>query len=551
MADFDTPVLPVVVPNNADLMVESFDSVTNGQRTTDARVSEGFLGTARQINQDVMYLDAEANRNAQFNARNIADLSRQQAATDRNVDEADRHLADGQRTTDANVNSNALWLDRSVSDVDRDVNAGVRHLDGEIDGVSRDVYSSQTGLSAGQRHTDDQVNGTARWLDGGQRDINRNVDSSSRWLGGEVHGVDKDVLQGFTGVANGQRDTDDRVSDGFQGTARDVDAARRDSAQGFWGVERGQRLSDDRNSDGFNRVERDILGGHASTDRNVDHGFFGVERGRNDSDRSSDAHFAGVRLGQAGTDRNVDDRYAQTSDHLGRVELGQALSDRNVDRGVNQVERGLNDSERRTDNRIDAAERRIEATTRHGYEELSRDASAADRRHEARLTGIAHDVTSEAQLTRDAAQRGELETRLYLRDREDRTEDLIRQLADRNLFEMQNFERRDRDDHDRTRALVNHKDDLRAERDLIRNTAVETQLRTKIDVLEACRPKDPCGDRGREREVHRYDPRININLTDLVEDEARSGAAAFNRFHRERRFDHNFNGNGSGDGNVG
>jgi hypothetical protein len=578
MPDFDVPILPVVQPNDTDLMVESFDNVVDGQRTTDGRVSDGFLGTARQINQDVMYLDAEANRNAQFNARGQRDIQS-------DVANGFARTAYGQANTDRGVAEATLGLAQGQSNTDNIVTQGVLGLANGQANTDNNIGTATLGLAQGQANSDKGLAQAALGLTQGQANTDRNVDQGFRSTDREIYGVDKDVLQGFTGVASGQRDTDDRVSDGFQGTSRDIDAARRESAQGFWGVERGQRLSNDRNSDGFNRVERDVdavrrdvLGGHASTDRNVDHGFFGVERGRNESDRNVDSgfrrtddHLGRVELGQALTDRNVDNRSSQTSDHLGRVELGQAginrniddqaartsdhisrvelgqsVTDRNVDHGINLVGQGLNDSERRTDNRIDAAERRIEATQRHAYEELSRDANAADRRNEVRLTGISHDVASEGQLTRDAGQRGELETRLYLRDREDRTNDLIRQLADRNLFEMQAFERRDRDDHTRTRDLINHKDDLRAERDVIHNTALETQLRTKIDILESRHERH---DHGRDRDGYRYDPRININLTDLVEDEARSGAAAFNRFRRDHRFDHNGNGNFSGNGN--
>lgn len=479
------------------LVTDGTEHLSAGQRVTDGRVSDGVEGLSRQINQDAMYLDAQADRNSQFNARNISDLSRQtdtgflgaargQAATDRNVDANARHIADGQRSTDANVNSNTRWLGNAVEDVDRDVNSGVRHLDN------------------GQRHTDDQVDANARWLDHGQREVDRNVDGSTRWLGGQVNEVDRDVKDGSLNTERGQRLSDDRTSDGFYRTARDIDGNTR------------------------------YL--HDGQDANAKWLYSSVDDGR----------------------RETTQGFGHTNDHLSNAE--RRIEERVIASGdagqerTAHAERRLHvradDAERRTDNRIDAAERRIEGTTRHGYEELARESGAADRRNEVRLTGLEHDVHLEAQLTRDAGQRGELETRLYLRDREDRTEDLVRQLADRNLFEMQAFERRDRDDHDRTRALINHKDDLRAERQLIRDTALETQLRTKIDILEARRG---CGDRdpGRDREVYRYDPRININLTDLVEDEARAGAAAFNRFSRDRRFDHNFNGSGNDDGNIG
>lgn len=146
-----------------------------------------------------------------------------------------------------------------------------------------------------------------------------------------------------------------------------------------------------------------------------------------------------------------------------------------------------------------------------------------DRRVEARLASIACEIGAEGERTRAEATRQELETRLYLRDREDRTEDLVRTLADRNLVEMQNFERRSRDDEDATRALIRHETERRDSRDFQAGLARETRLVTKIDILEA-----ECHRRGRwdggrgDRDSINFNPHINVH----VDDEALSASSA-------------------------
>jgi hypothetical protein len=641
MADSDFPVLPVVLPSNADLMVESFDHVLAGERVTDARVSDGFLGTSRQINQDTMFLDAQADRNAQYNARNIADLTREtgdgflgtakgQAATDRNVDVNGRYLADGQRRTDAGVNANARWLGREIDDVEDAVHSGVRHLDSEVDDVSRDVYGSTERLQSGQRHTDDVVNGNARWLGREVDDVERAVEGNAKWLNSAVGEVGESVDDGFRDTARGQRATDDRVSDGFYRSAREgdgnakwlhagqdanawrlaqqagadtrylnsqadgnarwldnnVDGGRRENERGFahtnehlsdaerrienrigdkvdhYGEENAEAFCDTQKylagktehasevinaqvNDAERRLNDNIMGGSADTQLRIadTEGRIVTQAYQQDLRQVHDLDAAERRLTKNGDD--AERRLTHNADQTERRLTHE------VDDSERRLTKGTDDFERRSTHNLDSAERRIEQdiyrsqlrsddkfadtnrylsqTVNHNLEETAEVLSDFRRQTGEQIVGLRGEVRSEAERTRADGVRNELETRLYLRDREDRTHDLIRTLSDRNLVEMQAFERRSRDDEDRTRDLIRHEAELGGDRRYARGLATETQLLNKINELEGDKCCDPCGSKGRRDEDERVVQNVRINLADFVSDEAEARVRNRNR----------------------
>jgi hypothetical protein len=271
---------------------------------------------------------------------------------------------------------------------------------------------------------------------------------------------------------------------------------------------------------------RHLSNEHEGLAREIGVGFIGVARENAAQDRNNDAHTRWLGEGQCRTDATVGAhaRWIQGSiDDVGRdVNANGRYLDGNIDGGRRETERGfwrtnehIADAERRIERDVDAARRegvaghlrtddvvinasrRVEGVAYHGFERNQDHLSGLDRRVEVRLEGLAGETAIQAERTRCVAEKGELETRLYLRDREDRTEDLIRLSAERTQGELYAFERRARDEDERTRELLRHHEALRAERELIRSSAIETQLRTKIDVLEA---ELRCGE-PRRREV--------------------------------------------------
>ncbi len=170
------------------------------------------------------------------------------------------------------------------------------------------------------------------------------------------------------------------------------------------------------------------------------------------------------------------------------------------------------DTERRLDNRLDSSERRIESVTRHGFEETAEALADHDRRVETRLERLACEVGHEGDKTRGLVEKSELETRLYLRDREDRTHDLVRTLADRNLDEMRGFERRSYENEVKTRDLIRHEADERREQEFAVGLADRSRLRTKLDILEAERGE---WRRDCDRDRRHRDGNISINIADL------------------------------------
>lgn len=164
----------------------------------------------------------------------------------------------------------------------------------------------------------------------------------------------------------------------------------------------------------------------------------------------------------------------------------------------------LSNVERRIENKIDNARDTVEDKVEYSYDNLGRDLHHSERRLQHRVHEVEdtlkdlvsdffrhtevglernkYEVKLEAERTRDTVVRTALETRLYLRDREDRTNDLLHRVAERN-----------------------HEDETRT-RDLIRD-------------LERCRPRDyDYGHRRREHDIQ-VNPRINIALDDLIADD--------------------------------
>lgn len=120
-----------------------------------------------------------------------------------------------------------------------------------------------------------------------------------------------------------------------------------------------------------------------------------------------------------------------------------ALSDR-----FHDVKDRVSDAERRLDLRLDSAERQLMKDLCHLQERLA----DHDRRDTERLQRIEDAVRHEGDKTRDKVLITELEGRLYLRDREDRTHDLIHDLRERlaviEVLERPRRRRHDWDDDD-------------------------------------------------------------------------------------------------------
>jgi len=108
-------------------------------------------------------------------------------------------------------------------------------------------------------------------------------------------------------------------------------------------------------------------------------------------------------------------------DHHDRDELADRFSN---------VRERVSEAERRLDLRLDGAERDLLKDLCHLQERLD----DHDRRSGERLQRIEDAVHHEGDKTRDRVVITELEGRLYLRDREDRTHDLIHDLRERLMF---------------------------------------------------------------------------------------------------------------------
>lgn len=596
-----------------------------GQRFTDARVADGVQGLGRQINQDAMFLDAEASRNAQFlgnqMARGHEHLQAGQGATDRNVDANGRYLAEGQRVTDANVNQSAWWVAREVDDVERDVNAssrwlgdGQRHtdanvngnarwLDGSIDNVDRDVNQGFRETERGQRHTDEVVNDNGRWLERGQRDIHKHLGETERHLDREIDDVDSNVSDSARWLHTGQdanarwlhsgqdanawrlaqqagadtrflHEGQDRLAAQAGADTRyldgNIDAGRRETAHGFGhtnehlaNAERrienriGDKVSHvgEENAEAFGALEKDLCDTERRIENTANHNTRYLGDRTQEGERRLHNTVDGAERRIEGTVRHVGE---ETQEQLGDAErrIGNyqreserrgldnvLMTQRNLERDIYQSElrrtKNADDAERRQTHNLDSFERRstknlddserriehtIERNVTHNLEELSEALSDHDRRASERLIHIADDVRHQGEKTRERVEKVELESRLYLRDREDRTHDLVRALADRNLDEMRGFERRSRDDEDRTRALIRHETEERHEREFALGVARNTRLQNKLDIVEALEAQERerrwC-DRDRDRRgggnIY-FDPNINVRVDDVVDD---------------------------------
>lgn len=452
--------------------------LASGQRHTDANVSAGFrdvgdafLGTARQINDDAMFLDASGQRNAQHLS---TEVNRDALFLSGQIGEGFRDVAHGQCETDRNVDANT------------------RYLSGEHHDLSRQVG---TGFADTAREHAAQ---------------DRNADANARWLGDGQRQTDHGVREGADRLSREIEDVEDEVSDSSRWLHSGQDANAWRLAQQQWADTRYLRDGQDRES------------------RWLDHN---IDNGRQESVRGfgrTNEHLSDAERRIEGTD-NLNTRYLGDRTQEGERRLAEygRESERRLTRDLGETTRWthtrIDDAERRLDNKVDGAERRIEGVVRHGLEEVSESLADHDRRTEVRLQKIDDDVRCEAERTREFVKVTDLETRLYLRDREDRTCDLTRALADRNLDEMRQFERRSRDDETRTRELIRELEQERAERDLIRTTARETQLKNRINTLElelkcCCGTSDPCGCGGRGRRDRGDDDRqrqvVNVTIDD-------------------------------------
>lgn len=289
--------------------------------------------------------------------------------------------------------------------------------------------------------------------------------------------TDHRISQAHDDLANGQREIIEDVHGAASNIIREV-------SNDTQFLQAGQdRLGSEVNR-GFTNAARDsavtdrtVLNSAYGVDKNVDGNFRWLSHEDREFERHQSAQLRDLSLGQAGTDNRV-------SDAAFRSEI-------NDNNNSYRVQDRLGDLERRIDNRISDADRRTELAVQK-----------------------AHDtVQLEAERTRESAIKNELETRLYLRDREDRTEDLVRQLADRNLDEMRGFERRSRDDEGRTRDLIRHIDEERAERAYLKSSLSNLELKTELAIERALRH------RHHDDDGIRFDPRINIVLEDIDEEE--------------------------------
>lgn len=531
-----------------------------GQRFTDARIADGVQGLSRQINQDAMFLDAEANRNAQYLGNQVARGTEQllagQDATDRNVDANGRWLNDGQRHTDDTVNGNARWLDRNIDDVDRDVNRGFRETE------------------RGQRLTDDVVNGNARWLDRGHRDIQQQLGATERHLDREIDDVDDNVSDSARWLHTGQdnnarwlhsgqdanawrlaqqqgadtrflrsgQEADTRYLDG------NIDGARRETAHGFGHTNEHVANSERRVRGYVNHVGEELAESVGQLDKDLCDAERRIENHVDDGRRENAHNFGRTNEHLANTERRLTNQGDDSERRLhGNIDGAERRIEGTVRHGDEHLAAEIGgfsrrtasdfrDTERRLDNRIDASERRVESVVRHNLEEISEQLGDHDRRASERLAEIACEVGREGDKTRGLVEKTDLETRLYLRDREDRTHDLVRALADRNLVEMQNFERRSRDDESATRALIRHEVEERHERDFALSVARETRLQNRVDLLEALECRDR---RDWDRDRHHrgginFNPNINVHIDDVMDDRNFQAQA-----QRQRQFDPN------------
>lgn len=301
----------------------------------------------------------------------------------------------------------------------------------------------------------------------------------------DVHSTSDSILREVSTdtqfLNNGQRHIVDVVDRGFIGAARDAAATDRN-------VDAAARHLDHEVRGGLRGVEHGIVG----AERHLDDGLRWLNHENREHERHEYGEFRGLERGQ----RHVDDRM---SDGFYRAEksIGHVLSEASEKFG--RVNDHLSNLERRIDNRL----------------------SDSDRRAEVLLEKTYQTVKLEAERTREAGIKNELETRLYLRDRQDRTEDLMRVYNDRNSDELRDFERRSRDDEGKTRDLLRHIVEEKSERDFIQSALDNQELKTEMAIERALRHRrhfrddDDFFDDRRDRV--RFDPRINVIVEDIDE----------------------------------
>jgi hypothetical protein len=444
-------------------------------------------------------------------ADNTLQLEQGQRVTDARVSQAHGDLANGQRAIVEDVNNAANHVIREVSTDTQFLEAGQR-------GIVKDLGDGFLSTAHGQARTDMNVDHGVRHLDMGQRftdqDINRgfmgvahgqastdrNVDHNAAYIKHDIYDLDRDLNSNVRYLERGQRDTDRNVDHNFRWLQHENHEHERHEMDEFRGLERGQRVTDDRVSDGFYR-----------TREGVDRGFAHTNEHLSDAERRIENRMAHYGEENAEAFGDVERRVEGTTRTVGEWVQGR-LADSEL-----RMTKNLDDAERRLDNVI-------HRDVSHNLEEVSEALADHDRRASERLVGIAGEIAREAERTRCDATKNELETRLYLRDREDRTEDLIRQLADRNLDEMRGFERRSRDDEDRTRDLIRHLDAEGAERRYIRDQINNSELRTELAIDRALKCRRDWDD-----DRVRFDPRINITLDDTVVDDIRNRNSSRNQ----------------------
>lgn len=405
-------------------------------------------------------------------------LEQGQRVTDARVSQAHGDLANGQRSIVEDINNASHNVIREVSTDTQFLNAGQQRITDSVDrgfiGSARDAAATDRNVDAvgrhldtGQRFIDQEVNRGFLGVERGQASTDRNVDHNASYIKHDIYGLDKDMNHGFRWLGHEDREHE-----------------RYESGE-FRGLERGQRHTDDRVNDGFFRTAREI-----------DHGF------AHSNEENAEAF--------GDTQRRLSDVTRNAAD---------AVQARLADSEL-RMTKNMDDAERRTDNLI-------YRNVSHSLEEVSEALADHDRRSAERLQGISGEVRLEAERTRSDAVKNELETRLYLRDREDRTHDLIRTLADRNLDEMRGFERRSRDDEGHTRDLIRHIDEESSERAYLKSALAAQELRTELAIDRALK----CH-RGRGHDDDgnfRYEPRINITLDDTVVDDIRNRNSSRNR----------------------
>lgn len=346
-----------------------------------------------------------------------------------------------------------------------------------LQAVDNHVADAALQLEQGQRVTDARVGQAHGDLANGQRAIVEDIHSAA-------DNVIREVSTDTQFLAAGQQRITGDVNRGFIGSARDAASTDRNVDAAARHLDTGQRFIDQEVNRGFLGVER----GLAATDRNVDNNARWMMHEDREHERYEAGEFRGLERGQRYTDEHVAKGFGHTNEHLSDAE--RRIDGRLAHYGEENAEafgdayRQAAEIERRLDNRL----------------------SDADRRTEVRLQGLAGEVARESERTRAENVRGELETRLYLRDREDRTEDMIRALADRNLDEMRGFERRSRD-------LAVSIDSENQERAYLNRALVAQELKTELAIERALRH------RHHDDDGIRFDPRINIVLEDIDEED--------------------------------